>query len=171
MPTDDPAYQAFLGGFCRAMERHLREKGWLGSVYFKVLDEVSGETLPAALRLRAHIKACAPEIRLDETILDGNVLGQEHVDLPILNTFVAPVKIAQIAELTAAGQEVWTYNNFLNMMDLPAIHTSMMGWVSYVHGLKGYMHWALGLEGGGCLGEPLHRALRGRGGLPGLPGP
>ena len=62
VPTDDPAYRAFLGEFCRAMERHLREKGWLGNVYFKVLDEITGETLPAALRLRAHIKACAPEI-------------------------------------------------------------------------------------------------------------
>jgi hypothetical protein len=140
--TDDPRYREFLGGFMHAMQEHLRAKGWLESVYFKVLDEVSGETVPAALSLRAHIKSCAPEIRLDETILDAVVLDQEHVDLPIVCDFLAPGKLDRIAELAARGREVWTYNSYRIMVDLPTVHTSILGWVGYRYGLKGYMHWA-----------------------------
>lgn len=142
VPTDDPRYREFLGGFMRAMQEHLRAKGWLERVYFKVLDEVSGETVPAALSLRAHIKSCAPEIRLDETILDVAVLDQEHIDLPIVCDFLAPGKLERIAELAARGQEVWTYNSYRIMVDLPTVHTSILGWTSYLYGLKGYMHWA-----------------------------
>jgi len=142
VPTDDPRYREFLGGFMGAMQEHLRAKGWLEKAYFKVLDEVSGETVPAALSLRAHIKSCAPEIRLDETILDAAVLHQEHVDLPIVCDFLAPGTLERITELAAQGQEVWTYNSYRIMVDLPTVHTSIMGWVSYLYGLKGYMHWA-----------------------------
>ena len=142
VPTDDPRYREFLGGFMHAMQEHLRAKGWLQRVYFKVLDEVSGKTLPAALSLRAYIKSCAPEIRLDETILDAAVLDQEHVDLPIVCNFLVPATLEKMVELGARGQEVWTYNSYLIMVDLPAVHTSIKGWVSYLYGLKGYMHWA-----------------------------
>lgn len=142
VPTDDPRYREFIGGFMHDMQEHLRAKGWLESVYFKVLDEVSGETVPAALSLRAHIKSCAPEIRLDETILDAAVLDQEHVDLPIVCNFLVPATLERMVELGAQGQEVWTYNSYLIMVDLPAVHTSIKGWVSYLYGLKGYMHWA-----------------------------
>ncbi len=142
VPTDDPRYREFLGGFMHAMQEHLRARGWLESVYFKVLDEVRGETVPAALSLRAYIKSCAPEIRLDETILDAAVLDQEHVDLPIVCNFIAPARLQRMAELAAQGREVWTYNSYLIMVDLPAVHTSIKGWVSYLYGLKGYMHWA-----------------------------
>ncbi len=142
VPTDAPRYREFLGAFMHDMQEHLRAKGWLERVYFKVLDEVSGATVPAALGLRAHIKSRAPEIRFDETILDEAVLDQEHVDLPIVCAFLAPGKLARIAELAAQGREVWTYNSYLIMVDLPTVHTSILGWVSYLHGLKGYMHWA-----------------------------
>jgi len=124
------------------MQEHLRAKGWLDSVYFKVLDEIPGDTLPAALRLRTHIKACAPEVRLDETVVDANMLGQEHVDLFCVGDWPGSSVSAQMAEMAARGQEVWTYNNYRNMVDLPAGHTRLMGWVSHLFGLGGYMHWA-----------------------------
>jgi hypothetical protein len=140
--TDDPAYLTFIGDLFRAMAQHLREKGWLESVYFKVIDEVHDDSLAAAVRLGRAIKEAAPDIRLDETIVDPRMIAEHHADLPLVADSLLAACLPQVEEQIAAGREVWSYNNYRNMIDLSLMHPRMMGWRAYLYGLRGYMHWA-----------------------------
>lgn len=142
--TDDPRYLEFISDFFKAMEAHLRKRGWLDKVYFKVADEVEGEAVSPSLRLSKYIKQAVPEIRLDETVYDPAMIKEEHIDLPLVGTHLLgnPSFVKMVTEEISRGREVWNYNNYLNMFDLPLMHTRIMGWVNYRYGLKGYMHWA-----------------------------
>lgn len=138
--TDDPRYLEFIGGFFRAMEDHLKKKGWLDKVYFKVFDEPSNELLPAFDRLGGYVSRVAPGIRQNAT--RANLLKKDYVNLCLVGTRPFRQYPQLSIEAIKRGQEVWDYNNYLNMIDLPLIHTRMMGWVDYLYGLTGYQHWA-----------------------------
>jgi len=139
--TDDPRYLEFIGNFFKAMSLHLREKGWLDNVYFKVIDEPLKECVAATLRLNKHIKQKAPGIRLNTTFHQEATFEPmakaEYVDLGIAMWNSSPVQ-----EEIEKGREFWLYNDPTFVINQPLIHIRKKGWVSYTEGLKGYMHWA-----------------------------
>jgi len=147
--TDDPRYRAFIGNFFKAMSLHLKEKGWLDKVYFKVLDEPSDALIGPVLRLNEYIKKTVPEIRLDATYWKPDsaetMSKAKCIDLPIVTSWtmrVTPKLPPLIRKEAKKGREFWLYNDPLVTIDNPLIHTRKVAWMAYFNGVKGYMHWA-----------------------------
>ncbi len=146
---DDPRYLAFIGDYFKAMSLHLKEKGWLDKVYFKVLDEPTDKIVAPILRLNAYIKQAAPDIRLNATFWKPDsavtMAKAEYIDLPIVTTWTMEVtpKLPQtVREETKKGREFWLYNQTKIRINNPLIHARKVAWLASFYGAKGYMHWA-----------------------------
>jgi hypothetical protein len=147
--TDDPRYRAFIGNYFKAMSKHLKEKGWLNKVYFKILDEPTDALIDPVLRLNAYIKKTAPEILLDATFWKPasavTMAKADYINLLIPTSWTLRVtpKLPQLIQDEASkGRDFWLYNDPKVTIDKPLIQTRTVGWQCYFYGAKGYMHWA-----------------------------
>jgi len=143
-PVEEPRYLAFVEDAFRAIEPHLRARGWLDRVYFKVMDETNdGKALEDVRLLARLVRRVAPGIRQNATVGYDHMLKEEYVDLPILGSWMLDRYPVAVAEETAQGhRDAWFYNEHRGLIDGSLVYPRMIGWRGYLYGLKGYSHWA-----------------------------
>lgn len=138
------------GGECMpqllgALERHLREKGWLEKTLFHICDEPTNWNVLPWRECSRKVHQWAPGLRRVDAI-EGTGFGNDlEVWVPKLNhlsTWLDTFKSAQ-----ARGAELWYYlamplgaypNRYI---DYPLIETRILHWLNYRYGITGFLHW------------------------------
>ena len=140
---DEPGYLEFIEDFFVNMQDHLRQKGWLENVYFKVKDETNvGKQLEHFRVVASHIKKVAPDIRLDATIGFPHMFEEDYIDLPIGDSEFFRKHPDLFQQEANKGREVWFYGGVGSIDTFSTLHERRVGWLGYRYDLKGYHRWA-----------------------------
>lgn len=135
-----------LRGVLRALEKHLKEKGWQKRAMMHVNDEPFIHLLPSYKYVANIARKEAPSLKLIEAIETTGFGSALDVLVPKLNHMNLWWPYFQQAK--KEGKEVWFYtcchplgrypNRFI---DQPLVETRLLHWISYLYGLDGYLHW------------------------------
>ncbi len=148
-----------LGPLLRALEAHLKRRGWLDRALIHICDEPSAHNLASWRRASEFVHRHAPGIRRIDAIETTGFEGALEVWVPKLNhlnTWYPTYRQAQ-----QAGAELWYYtcchpftvypNRFL---DFALLKTRVLHWINYAYDLPGYLHGGLNFWGQEPFGAP-----------------
>jgi hypothetical protein len=123
--------------YVRAMSQHLRAKGWFDKVVMATMDEPwSDEQYQTILRLVELIREAEPELKV--------LVTEEPV--PALEGFIdiwCPCQFTagRCRQRQRLGDEVWFYQNWLSLIDRPALHPRLFGWIMWRNRMDGVVLW------------------------------
>ncbi len=136
-----------LPDYLRALEAHLRERGWLERTLLHIADEPSQSNHLSWSEQSAFVRQYAPGIRQIDAI-EGPRFDGLDVWVPKLSHLRAWNRHFQKAQ--ADGAEMWFYtcchpmglypNRFL---DYSLLKTRVLHWYNWRYDLAGYLHWGL----------------------------
>ncbi len=141
-PEHTRLFQDYLG----QVERHLREKGWLGKAFTYWFDEPDPKDYAFVVAGQERIKAAAPGLkRMLTEQPEKELLG--HVDIWCgLTPEWTPEKVRA---RRAAGEEVWWYictgpkaPYVTEFIDHPGTELRLWPWQSWQYGVTGILVWA-----------------------------
>jgi hypothetical protein len=148
MKTTSLDYFKFLAQFLPQLQRHLIEKGWIGSYLQHLADEPISANAKSYRILAGYVKQLAPRLRIIDANQAVELVGALDIWVPILNEF--DLNQSFYAQRRAAGEETWFYtclaptgkypNRFI---DYPLIKTRLLHWINFRYNLSGYLHWGL----------------------------
>jgi len=137
-----------LRGVLRALEKHLKAKGWQKRAMMHVNDEPFIHLLPSYKHVASIARKEAPSLKLIEAIETTDFGNALDVLVPKLNHM--NLWWPYFEKSKSQGKEVWFYtcchplgrypNRFI---DQPLVETRLLHWISYLYGLDGYLHWGL----------------------------
>ncbi len=147
LPAGSDEYKAVWGGFARAFQEHLREKGWLDKTYL-AFDEISTAVLD---RVIPFFHQAAPDLKL--MVSGGDEKGRysaESRELAVHYGYYSPGSGIEMPDITArrkAGKRTLMYtavtplypNTFIFSQPLESRY---LGWVIWKWGFDGYIRWA-----------------------------
>ena len=152
--TDHPEVISALKTYAAELERHVREKGWEGKVFFYMFDEPrKPEQWQAACREADLIKSVAPGIR---TLITGfPAVGDEAAKpLDIYVTFLDRIELRRAHKYQQRGTEVWWYTACIHNAPYPywALHHDgidprIMPLMTFKYGIDGFLQWSVNLWG------------------------
>lgn len=140
-----------------ALERHLKEKGWLDMAMIHIADEPTEDGLENWIKASEFVHKYAPRIKRIDAVETVGFNGFLEVWVPTLHHFND-----WMDEYVKAMDEyeVWFYtccnptgrypNRFL---DFSLLKTRVLHWLNYAYGLKGYLHWGFNWWGRDPFGE------------------
>jgi hypothetical protein len=152
----------FLAKFLPALQAHLQARGWLDNYYQHIFDEpMSSERYPPNYRcyieLSSVVKRHAPKlIRMDAIHHFASV---DHLEKMVGNVdiwcpqlpFLAPRydrgRYEFFKSRQKQGEALWfytvgsKYGGIARMIDLHALETRYLHWLSFRYGVTGYLHW------------------------------
>jgi hypothetical protein len=140
-----PEYKAAFTNYVRALETHLKEKGWLDKAYVYWFDEPDPKDYPFVVEVMQRMKRHAPGLtRMLTEQPEKELLG--HVDLWCgLTPEWSP---QTVAERRKAGEEVWWYiccgpkAPYIGLfIEHPAAELRLWGWQSWQYGVQGILIW------------------------------
>jgi hypothetical protein len=103
---DTAEYQAAFTAYCRAIQEHLREKGWLDEAFVYWFDEPSPRDYEFVMNGFAKLRAAAPDItRMLTEQVEPNLIGGPDVWCSISNNF----KEEAAKERRKHGEKFWWY--------------------------------------------------------------
>jgi hypothetical protein len=148
MKTTSVEYRNFLSRFLPQLERHLLEKGWLGSYVQHLADEPIAANEASYRVLAGYVKEFAPNLKRIDANQDMGLIDALDIWVPILHEFDANQSF--YAQRRATGEETWFYtclaptgrypNRFI---DYPLVKVRILHWINYKYNLSGYLHWGL----------------------------
>lgn len=131
-----------------ALERHLRERGWLDKTMLHIADEPFPINVAQYRATADWVHGLAPGIRLIEAIEAPDFGDSLDVWVPKLSHFNLWMEGYRAAQ--ARGVEMWYYtcchpwgpypNRFL---DQPLTAVRVLHWLNWRYDLPGYLHWGL----------------------------
>jgi len=103
---ETPHYQAMFTDYCRQMQQHLREKGWLDEAFVYWFDEPAPKDYAFVNNGFAKLKAAAPDINrmLTEQVEPG-LIGGPNIWCPISNQY----EHESAEQRRAQGEQFWWY--------------------------------------------------------------
>ncbi len=148
-PHDPRASQA-LAGMLSAMQRHLKEKGWLDIYYQHVLDEVHDDEMSTYTEYAGIVHRAMPGVRtMDAVSGDRNLDMYEKscdVWVPYLSSFDNLVE--RLHKHAEGGGEVWFYTCLVpvgrypnRFIDFSLVKVRLLQWLNFRYGLTGFLHW------------------------------
>ncbi len=103
---DTPEYQAAFANYCRAVQDHLREKGWLDYAYVYWFDEPDPKDYEFVMNGFRKLKEAAPDIpRMLTEQVEPELIGGPNIWCPITPEF----DMAAAEERRKAGDKFWWY--------------------------------------------------------------
>ena len=103
---DTPEYQAAFTNYCRAVQEHLREKGWLNDAFVYWFDEPDPKDYAFVMNGFRKLKEAAPDIpRMLTEQVEPELIGGPNIWCPITPEF--DMKAAE--ERRKAGDKFWWY--------------------------------------------------------------
>ncbi len=142
---DTPEYQAAFTGYCRALTRHLREKGWLDKAYVYWFDEPDPKDYAFVMNGFRKLKAAAPELRrmLTEQVEDA-LVGGPDLWCPVTPNY----NHEKALERRKHGEKFWWYvccgpkaPHCGLFIDHPATELRVWLWQTWKRSIDGILVW------------------------------
>jgi hypothetical protein len=103
---DTPQYKAAFGAYCREVQEHLREKGWLDEAYVYWFDEPDPKDYQFVMNGFNKLKEAAPDIsRMLTEQVEPNLVGGPNIWCPVSNNY----KHEPAEERRKHGEKFWWY--------------------------------------------------------------
>lgn len=103
---DTPQYKAAFSAYCREVQDHLREKGWLDEAYVYWFDEPDPKDYAFVMNGFRKLKEAAPDInRMLTEQVEPNLVGGPNIWCPITNNY----KDEPAEERRKHGEKFWWY--------------------------------------------------------------
>jgi hypothetical protein len=171
--------EAVLPHLLRALEEHLRERGWLERTVIHIADEPTEDGIEEWRRVSRFVREHAPSLRRIDAVETTGFGGDLEIWVPTLHHYDQWMEEYERAR--GEGAELWFYtclnpvgrypNRFL---DYPLTKTRVLHWINYAYGLRGFLHWGFNWWWKDPFGEPnpnlppgdTHIAYPGKGGRP-----
>ncbi|HLF36185.1 MAG TPA: DUF4091 domain-containing protein [Cyclobacteriaceae bacterium] len=130
-----------------ALEKHLREKGWLGKTLFHVKDEPTLRNVRSWKEASSLIHRYAPGLKRFDAIETTFLFDEIEVAIPKLDHLAAWYETYETA--AREGTELWFYTVGIyqaprypnKTIDMPLIDNRIMHWLNYRYDLTGFLHW------------------------------
>ena len=143
---ETPEYRALFTRYCRAMEEHLREKGWLDEAFVYWFDEPEPRDYAFVMNGFQKLKEAAPGItRMLTEQPESALFGGPNLWCPISYNFDPDHAKARMA----AGERFWWYvctapraPYCTLFIDHPAIELRVWLWQTWQRGIQGILVWA-----------------------------
>ncbi|MCS7104872.1 MAG: DUF4091 domain-containing protein [Thermofilaceae archaeon] len=130
----------------KALETHLREKGWLERTVIHVADEPTEDGIEEWRRVSRIVKEHAPQLRRIDAVETTGFDDDLEIWVPTLHHY--DQWLEEYEEARRRGRELWFYtclnpqgrypNRFI---DFPLIKTRILHWINMAYGLRGFLHW------------------------------
>ncbi|HNY85788.1 MAG TPA: DUF4091 domain-containing protein [Candidatus Hydrogenedentes bacterium] len=144
-PEESPVYRRLFGEYCRQVEAHLREKGWLDDGFVYWFDEPEPKDYAFVMNGFLRLKEAAPGIHrmLTEEIHD-ELTGGPNIWCPLTPEWRE--KEAQARQ--ALGERIWWYictgpkaPHATLFIDHPGTELRVWLWQTWQRGVQGLLIW------------------------------
>ncbi|GMW03373.1 MAG: hypothetical protein AMXMBFR84_45070 [Candidatus Hydrogenedentota bacterium] len=141
-----PAYQAAFKHYYRAVQEHLRERGWLDEAYVYWFDEPDPKDYDFVMNGFRKLRDAAPDItRMLTEQVESGLVGGPNLWCPISNDYNH-----EAAELRrASGEKFWWYvctgpkaPYATEFIDHPATELRVWLWQTWQRKIDGILIWA-----------------------------
>ncbi|WNQ09062.1 DUF4091 domain-containing protein [Paenibacillus aurantius] len=137
-----PEYEAFLDAFLPDLIAFLQRTGWEDKCYFHISDEPNLSHLESYSKASALIRKHLDQYPIIDALSDATFYDKGLVKQPIpANNHIEPFVERKLDELWTyycCSQHIDVPNRFFHM---PSSRNRIMGVLSYVYNLKGFLHW------------------------------
>jgi len=147
--SDGSATTVPVTEFVRAVQDHLRERGWLDRSALHIADEPIPVNEDSWRELSRTIHEAAPDLRRIDAIHVTDLDGDLEVWVPQLNFFDQAYEDLK-AKREAGVAEIWFYIAWVpqgpypnRLLDMETIRTRLIHWMNYLYEAPGYLHWGL----------------------------
>ena len=142
---DTPEYRAAFGNYCRALEGHLRERGWLDEAFVYWFDEPDPKDYAFVANGFRKLKAAAPAInRMLTEQVEPALAGGPNIWCPLTPSFDGPLT----DERRRAGDRFWWYvctgpkaPYCTLFIDHPATEMRVWLWQTWKRKIDGILIW------------------------------
>lgn len=141
-----PQADAFYAQFLPALEKHLRQRGWLAKYVQHVADEPNDANADSYRAISTLVRKHAPGFKIIDAAFTTQLDGAIDIWVPHLDVFHR--NYAHYQERKNKGEEVWYYTcvaaqgEYANRyVELPLLKTRLLHWINYRYGASGYLHW------------------------------
>ncbi|HOV73590.1 MAG TPA: DUF4091 domain-containing protein [Candidatus Hydrogenedentes bacterium] len=140
-----PEHSLAFTAYCRAMQEHLREKGWLNGAYVYWFDEPTTQDYPYVMESFLRLKKAAPDLRrmLTEQV-EPELVGGPNLWCPLTWFY----KHEKTLERRAAGDHFWWYvctvpkQPYCGLfIDHPATDLRVWLWQTWKYDIEGILIW------------------------------
>lgn len=144
---DTPQYQAAFTAYGRAVQEHLREKGWLDEVYVYWFDEPDPKDYEFVMNGFRKLKEAAPDIpRMLTEEVKGELVGGPNIWCPLSVSY----DHSSAEERRKAGEKFWWYvctappaPYCTLFIDHPATELRVWLWQTWQRKIDGILVWKL----------------------------
>jgi len=145
-PEDTPQYKAAFANYCKALEEHLRQKGWLDMSYVYWFDEPDPKDYAFVMNGFRKVKEAAPGVgRMLTEQVEPALVGGPNIWCPLTPAF--DPKAAQ--ERRAEGDRFWWYvctgpkaPYATLFIDHPGTELRVWLWQTWQRRIDGILVWA-----------------------------
>jgi hypothetical protein len=142
---DAPEYPLLLGSYCRQMEAHLRDKGWLSKGYIYWFDEPAPEQYPYLQNGFNKLKQYCPDIpRMITKVVEPGLIGGPNLWCAISHEY----KSERAEERRRLGERFWWYvctgpkAPYAGLfLDHSAPEMRIWLWQTFQRGINGILVW------------------------------
>ncbi|MBL7139456.1 MAG: DUF4091 domain-containing protein [Planctomycetes bacterium] len=143
---DTPQYKAGFAAYCRLLQEHLREKGWLDEAYVYWFDEPDPKDYAFVMNGFRKLKEAAPDVRrmLTEQI-EPDLVGGPNLWCPVSHNY----DHARAEERRARGDRFWWYvccgpktPHAGLFIDHPATELRVWLWQTWQRKIEGVLIWS-----------------------------
>lgn len=142
---DAPEYPVLLDSYCRQLQAHLREKGWLDEAFVYWFDEPSPDQYAFVKGGFEKLKRSCPDIaRMLTEQVETGLVGGPNIWCPISNAY----DHAAAEERREHGEEFWWYvctgpkAPYAGLfIDHPAPEMRIWLWQTFQRGIDGILVW------------------------------
>lgn len=142
---DTPEYKAAFTAWCRTVETHLQEKGWLDDSYVYWFDEPEPPDYEFVMNGFRKLKEAAPGIgRMLTEQIEPELVGGPNIWCPISNCY----DYDMARQRQAAGEKIWWYvctgpkaPYATLFIDHPATELRVWLWQTWERAIDGILIW------------------------------
>ncbi|MFO8012423.1 MAG: DUF6067 family protein [Phycisphaerae bacterium] len=144
-PEDTPEYRAAFSNYCRLLQEHLREKGWLKYAYVYWFDEPAPKDYAFVMNGFKKLKRYAPDLaRMLTEQVEPELVGGPNLWCPVSSNY----DHAAAEERRAAGDRFWWYvctgpktPHAGLFIDHPAAELRVWLWQTWKRKIEGVLVW------------------------------